>query len=166
MRLKTEHPAIRELGGEDQRGTAGSNHYGFPSHYTPLPDDREIACAIRAMHRAHRFDLSDHYVEGFDTVRIAFSWLDAQKTVKKPGSGQPLKHVIENWGGRYVSTDAVMIAAELHPRIAGRYPRFNLSKKFTFPDPQRLALIPQAGLHADTYQRDFSDLYCRAEVAQ
>ncbi|MBT2242648.1 hypothetical protein JQK15_03780 [Sphingobium sp. BHU LFT2] len=80
-----------------------------------------------------------------DCIRLAFEWLDAQRTVK--GAGQKhlaLKHVIEKWAGRYVSETDVNVAAELHPRITGKYPNFNLSARLTRPHDRRLKGIGEA----------------------
>ena len=119
--------------------------------------DAQISDAIEVV-RAR--DSRDFYIESLDTVRIAYEWLDAQRVRKSSGPFMPLKHVIEAWGARYVSTSAVQVAAYLHPRIAGRYPGFNLSSRFTRPNRSRLAGIREAGIHADTYGRkDHTHIY-------
>jgi hypothetical protein len=57
---------------------------------------------------------------------------------------RPLKHFIEKWGGRYVSQSDVEVAAELHPKIKGTYPYFNISARLTRPSDARLNNIHQA----------------------
>ncbi|WP_092014882.1 hypothetical protein [Marinobacter daqiaonensis] len=85
-----------------------------------------------------------------DCVRIAYEWLDAQKKNKRSSSkGHMVKHLIEDWAGRYVSTADVMVAAELHPDIHGEYPGFNLSANLTEPSEQRLMFIEEAYQHKD-----------------
>jgi|SRR6266404_2796895 len=55
-----------------------------------------------------------------DCIRIAYEWLDAQVQTKGViRRARPLKHIIENWAGRYVSQSDVEVAANLHPRIKG-----------------------------------------------
>ena len=58
-----------------------------------------------------------------------------------------LKHIIEAWGGRYVSTSDVEVAATLHPEIRGTYPHFNISARLTEPSKNRLAGISEAFKH-------------------
>lgn len=80
-----------------------------------------------------------------DCIRLAYEWLDAQKTITSaPRKYLPLKHIIEKWAGRYVSETDVNVAAELHPRISGTYPNFNLSARLTRPNDRRLAGIGEA----------------------
>jgi len=56
----------------------------------------------------------------------------------------PLKEIIEIWGGRYVASFDVEVAAEMHPRIRGTYPQFNIRSRFTLPSDRRLANITEA----------------------
>jgi hypothetical protein len=80
-----------------------------------------------------------------DCIRIAYEWLDAQTKTRGPiGRTLPIKHMIEKWGGRYVSQSDVEVAAELHPEIEGRYPHFNISARLVLPSDARLANIPEA----------------------
>ncbi len=89
-----------------------------------------------------------------DCIRIAYEWLDAQKkltnSTKKPMS---LKHIIEKWAGRYVSTSDVDVAAFLHPDIHGTYPLFNISARLTEPSVQRLNKLSEA------FKHDYNDRY-------
>lgn len=125
----------------------------------------EIRQAIRELHAKGAFDRAGRYFsESPDSVRIAFQWLDAQLTRKTPAQWfhLPLKHVIESWAGRYVSTHDVITAAHLHPRIVGRYPAFNLSHHLTLPSVQRLEGIGEAFTHRQ-YLGSYAPSYSRAE---
>ncbi|GEP12545.1 hypothetical protein MMMDOFMJ_3147 [Methylobacterium gnaphalii] len=80
-----------------------------------------------------------------DCIRIAYEWLDAQIKLGRTQRGYvALKHIIEEWGGRYVSQNDVEIAAHLHPEVRGIYPAFNLSRKAVEPCTSRLKGIEQA----------------------
>ncbi|MEE3268671.1 MAG: hypothetical protein VX229_07520 [Pseudomonadota bacterium] len=129
------------------------------------PTDAAIKKAVNHLHTIGAFHPADYYSESPDSVRIAYQWLDAQRTRKTPAQWAylPLKHVIECWGGRYVSTHDVITAAFLHPRIKGLYPELNLSRRLVCPDTQRLEGIAEAGLHAETYTRYKAEPYALAE---
>jgi hypothetical protein len=92
-----------------------------------------------------------------DCIRIAFEWLDAQIKTKNPSrQKRPIKHLIEQWGGRYVSQSDVEVAAAMHPGITGTYPHFNISSRLVKPSDSRLEGIAEARTHsykmsADTY---------------
>lgn len=74
-----------------------------------------------------------------DGIRVAYEWLDAQRTIATPLSkSRPLKHIIEKWGGCYVSQTDVELAAWLHPSLIGTYSKFNISSKLTRPSARRL----------------------------
>ena len=80
-----------------------------------------------------------------DCIRIAFEWLDAQKKIKGfTTKTYALKHIIEKWGGRYVSTSDVEVAACMHAEIKGVYPHFNISARLTEPSTARLEGISEA----------------------
>lgn len=80
-----------------------------------------------------------------DCIRLAYEWLDAQKTIQSGAKTfRPLKHIIEKWAGRYVSQSDVEVAAILHPRIMGKYPNFNMSSKIVLPNDRRLGGIGEA----------------------
>jgi hypothetical protein len=100
-----------------------------------------------------------------DCIRIAYEWLDAQvKTKGVMRQTRPLKHVIEKWGGRYVSQSDVEVAAELHPEIRGTYPHFNISARFTRPSDTRLKNIPAAKTQDYSMsERHIKETYARAE---
>lgn len=97
-----------------------------------------------------------------DCVRIAYEWLDAQKKLKHPRQySVDLKHIIEAWGGRYVSQSDVKVAAHLHPEIVGEYSRYNISARLVKPSTDRLKGIGQALTHGpskslsnDCYQEE------------
>ncbi len=98
------------------------------------------------------YKLESKHHEHNDCIRIAYEWLDAQKKTKdKSQKAYALKHLIEKWGGRYVSTSDVCVAAELHPEIHGIYPFFNISARLTEPSMQRLSGISEAMKH-DNYR--------------
>ena len=93
-----------------------------------------------------------------DCIRMAYEWLDAQKKIKgKISSSHPIKHMIEQWCGRYISTSDVDVAAQLHPDIHGTYPYFNISSRFTLPSKSRLAGIKEAFTQRYHLHRDYDD---------
>lgn len=104
----------------------------------------------------------DAHYEHPDCVRIAYEWLDAQKKLKHPRQhSAPLKHIIESWGGRYVSQSDVEVAAYLHKDIIGEYSRYNISARLVRPSLERLEGIGEALTHGpsecytdDTYQEE------------
>jgi hypothetical protein len=81
-----------------------------------------------------------------DCIRLAYQWLDAQKKTKGANMRQtaPIKHAIERWAGRYISTNDVEVAAYLHPEVHGRYPCYNLSQRLIWPNERRLEGIGEA----------------------
>jgi hypothetical protein len=103
---------------------------------------REIAEAKIRMKYSYK---SEVLHEHEDCIRIAYEWLDAQATTKGVTRfARPLKHIIEKWGGRYVSQSDVEVAAELHPAIRGTYPYFNISRRLVRPSDARLTNIREA----------------------
>lgn len=107
----------------------------------------------------------ERHHEHNDCVRIAYEWLDAQQKIKGVISSPfPLKHMVERWGGRYVSQSDVEVAAWLHPDIQGTYPRYNISKRLTLPSDSRLSNIGEA-FSQDQRERleDDEDDYKRKE---
>jgi hypothetical protein len=83
-----------------------------------------------------------------DCIRICFEWLDAQKIIKSKCKHQfAIKHLIEQWAGRYVSMSDVEVAAKIHPQIIGIYPHYNISSKLVEPDKTRLKNIVEANKH-------------------
>lgn len=97
----------------------------------------------------------DRLHEHPDCIRIAYEWLDAQKKTKgKTTKVNPLKHLIERWGGRYVSTSDVEVAAMMHPDVKGEYPHFNISARLTEPSKKRLSGIGEAFKHDYHAQHD------------
>jgi hypothetical protein len=80
-----------------------------------------------------------------DCIRLAYEWLDAHNTITSSTRKYlPLKHIIEKWAGRYISESDINVAAEMHPRIMGTYPNFNLSARLTRPHDRRLEGIGEA----------------------
>lgn len=91
-----------------------------------------------------KYSIEAHH-EHDDCIRICYAWLDAQ--VKKKYTtrkNRPIKTIIENWAGRYVSASDVEVAATLHPEIKGSYPLFNIGPDLVRPSAKRLAKIPEA----------------------
>jgi hypothetical protein len=95
-------------------------------------------------------------------IQMAYEWLDAQRKIKGPmRRPMPLKHIIEKWCGRYVSSSDVSVAAQLHPEINGIYPYFNLSSLLIDPSIERLANIPETmtqGYRERHDKKDYSKL--------
>jgi hypothetical protein len=103
-----------------------------------ISSDR-IAAAKAQLHLVKPFHEHD------DSICIAYQWLDGQRKLKNLACNWgPLKHVIENWGGRYVSQADVEVAAHLHPEIWGKYPRYNIPHRLTLPAERRLSDIGTA----------------------
>ncbi|MFZ4288266.1 hypothetical protein [Variovorax sp. HJSM1_2] len=101
--------------------------------------DAQIEQAIQSL------KLKDALHEHNDCVRIAYAWLDAQvNTQGATRTTRPLKHLIEKWGGRYVSQSDVEVAAHLHPKIRGKYPHYNISSRLTEPSTERLTGVSEA----------------------
>lgn len=99
-----------------------------------------------------------------DSVRIAYEWVDAQKTNKRASFDRtPWKHLIENWGGFYVSPHDVDIATYLHPSTWGRYGCSNISTRLIWPHPRRLEGIESAGQHRQYRDLNYKHFYTTAE---
>lgn len=100
-----------------------------------------------------------------DCIRIAYEWLDAQNKLTRQNSRMrkyPLKHIIENWGGRYVSQTDVDVAATLHPDIVGSYPCYNISVNLVKPASRRLERI--AAANSQDYGGRYQDVYASDEI--
>lgn len=102
----------------------------------------QIATAKKSTRYKHKTEaLHEHD----DCIRIAYEWLDAQHKIKtRTRKTYALKHIIEKWGGRYVSQSDVEVAAHLHPEIFGDYPHFNISARLIEPSQSRLNGIGEA----------------------
>lgn len=93
----------------------------------------------------YRFGSREILHEHDDCIRIAYEWLDAQATTKGLTKRTwALKHIIEKWAGRYISQSDVEVAAQLHPKISGVYPHYNISSRLVRPSDERLREISQA----------------------
>jgi len=97
--------------------------------------------------------------EHHDCIHIAVEWLSAQALNKNKSSRSylPLKHIIEAWGGRYVSESDVCVAAILLG-LKGEYSHFNLKSRLVFPSLSRLNGIGEAYKHhnyLDKYSADY-----------
>lgn len=111
----------------------------------PMLSNEEIEIAKRAAKYSNDAPLHEH----LDCVRMAYEWLDAQKKTRTATTAtNPLKHFIEKWAGRYVSTSDVEVAAYMHPDIKGVYPYFNISARLTEPSTERLKGISEAFKHS------------------
>lgn len=111
-----------------------------------LTDEEIEAAKARAKYSLREGGHHEHP----DCIRMAYEWLDAQPKTKRPNarSGFPIKHMIEQWCLRYVSTSDVDVAAQMHPDIAGTYPDFNITSRLVWPNKRRLEGIGEAGKHA------------------
>lgn len=99
-----------------------------------------------------------------DCVRIAYEWLDAQNTTSAAQKkGFALKHLIEKWGGRYVSQSDVEVAAYLHPNIRGIYPNYNISSRLTLPADDRLEGIGEALTQMNYREQQVAERYANKE---
>lgn len=118
--------------------------------------DEQIATAIK---QAHSTGLHEHA----DCIRMSGEWLAAQQRTARPAYGghRPLKHIIEGWCQRYVSSSDVEVAAHMLG-LLGRYPDFNITKALTLPHPVRLEGISQAGAHSN--YRNEGHSYKRTEL--
>ena len=107
-----------------------------------LSDDL-IEQAMKAMNlRQPRWPKSEHN----DCIRMAYQWLDAQQLTQGMRI-EDWKHIVERWCGRYISDSDVELAAFMHPKIEGKYPKYNISKRLTLPSSMRLSGIGEAGEH-------------------
>lgn len=114
---------------------------------------------IEAAKRRTKFTEKPHH-EHNDCIRIAYEWLDAQpKTKGTTKLYNPLKHMIEAWGGRYVSQTDVEVAAEMHPQIRGKYPTYNITSRTVLPNARRLEGIGEAGKHPGYRDKDYDHFY-------
>ncbi|WP_341936258.1 hypothetical protein [Marinimicrobium sp. C2-29] len=105
---------------------------------------------IEAAKSSTDYNLDAQLHEHNDCIRIAYEWLDAQKKIKTiPKFGVTSKHLIESWAGRYISQSDVSVAAELHPEVFGKYPRFNISKMLVEPSTSRLEDIAESFKHSN-----------------
>jgi hypothetical protein len=120
--------------------------------------DQEIETGKRNLN-----SIEEIYHEHNDCIRIAYVWLDAQKKTKRPTKyDRAIKHIIEAWGGRYVSQTDVEVAAALHPDICGTYPNFNISAHLIRPARSRLEAISEAGTQPE-YLNNYQDVYSKSE---
>lgn len=123
--------------------------------------DKQIEQAKKTM----RYSLSDDIChEHNDCIRMAYEWLDTQKKIKGTTTKYyPLKHIIEQWCGRYISTSDVEVAAHMHPEIHGQYPFFNISTRLTRPSTVQLTGICEAFTQGYHLKESYQDQYTHAE---
>ena len=91
---------------------------------------------------------------------MAYQWLDAQTKTRTPARRyHPIKRLVEQWCGRYISMYDVEAAALLHPEIVeGEYPFYNISERFLLPNKERLTGIGEAFKHR-FYRLDQTDYW-------
>ena len=122
--------------------------------------DEQIEEAKQRVHYTTGQPLHQHN----DCIRIAYEWLDAQQTINTAQKhGFALKHLIEKWGGRYVSQSDVEVAAYMHPAIRGAYPFFNISARLTLPADDRLDGIGEAHTHSNYREQHTAERYKNKE---
>lgn len=123
--------------------------------------DKQIEQAKKTTRYSSRNDILH---EHNDCIRIAYEWLDAQKKLKAPTTKTyALKHLIENWCGRYISKTDVEVAAHIHPEIHGQYPHFNISARLTRPSTDRLKGISEAFTQKSYLKNSDRDDYTKTE---
>ena len=106
----------------------------------------------------------ESYATASDSVRIAYQWLAAQDRITScTRVRKPLKHIIEAWGGRYVSQDDVSAAARMLG-LRGTYPCFDISGHLVWPSERRLSGIAEA-LTMMNYRESYNgkETYARTE---
>ena len=108
-------------------------------------------------------NLNNPQHEHNDCIRMAYEWLDAQKTVKTKRADD-WKHLVEYWCGRYITKDDIKIAAHLHPRIGREKEKLNISNRLTLPRPERLIGVNEAKKHIEHMNEDKQLRYVRIEV--
>lgn len=124
-----------------------------------LTDERIQAAKTTTLYSSSERPLHEHN----DCIRFAYEWLDAQvKTKGKLKTPLQIKHLIERWAGRYVSTADVDVAASLHPDVQGQYPYFNISSRLTNPSAARISMLGQAFTQDQNERHDLSK-YARSE---
>lgn len=115
--------------------------------------------------KRHTVYTDEAYHEHPDCIRIAVAWLAAQKRLKHPakkGCCFALKHVIESWAGRYISSSDVEVAAHLLG-LKGEYPDYNFSRRLTRPGLWRLEGIESA-MTMENYLGQYEDAYSSLET--
>lgn len=115
---------------------------------------------IEAAKKSTKYSLSGEEIihEHNDCIRFAYEWFDAQtKTKGVLKTPLQIKHLIEHWAGRYVSTYDVDVAANLHPDIHGKYPYYNISLKLTNPSKSRIGDLTEAYTQGYEDRHDLKD---------
>ena len=101
-----------------------------------------------------------------DCIRMAYEWLDAQRTIKRQRMGD-WKHLVEYWCGRHISDADIEIAALLHPSIQVRIYRrmtiLNVSMRLVLPRGDRLRGISEAFAHVPDMDEDDKRVYAIRE---
>lgn len=97
-----------------------------------------------------------------DCIRMAYEWLDAQKTTPTRRADD-WKHIVEYWCGRYITDDDVKIAALLHPRVEPDGNRLNISRRLVLPSFERLIGITGAKKHTPRMEHRHKMRYSSCE---
>ncbi|QAR32692.1 hypothetical protein EP073_04495 [Geovibrio thiophilus] len=119
--------------------------------------DREINEAKKRTKYIYPDNISH---EHNDCIKIAYEWLDAQKKNKSQTTKRfMLKHYIQEWSGKYISTSDVEVAATLHPEINGQYPFYNISSRLTEPSVSRLENIGEPEHSNTNRNKHKSEIY-------
>ena len=85
-----------------------------------------------------------------DCIRIAYIWLDHQKVTKRTRfTASAIKHDIERWAQRYISSSDLIVAAHMHPDIIinPAHHTLNIHQKFITPPIDYLYKISEAFKH-------------------
>jgi hypothetical protein len=99
-------------------------------------------------------DIEHPTAESLECIKIAYAFLDAQKTTKNKRSFDgSLKACIEKWGGRYVSIADVNMAIKMHPDLHGDAKSCNISKNLIMPCMQRLQGIKEANTQEYRFEK-------------
>lgn len=122
------------------------------SESVPLPSDTEIL--ISKLNNP--YTLKSNAYQHNDCIRIAYIWLDHQKVTKRPRfTASSIKHDIERWAQRYISSTTLLLAAHMHPDIIIGRARssdeacyiLNIHRNFVIPPIHLLYNIPEAFKH-------------------
>lgn len=111
-----------------------------------IPTDQEID--IAKLSTPYFSDEPRH--EHNDCIRIAYLWLDHQKKTKRTTyTAGAIKHDVERWAQRYISTSDLLVAAHMHPDIIVNTAGYtlNITRKYVTPPISLLNNIPEAFKH-------------------
>jgi hypothetical protein len=127
-------------------GSSALAEFSSNEHLSNAQIAAAVACSDSERRSGWRHPSLDSagFHEHPDCIRIAMQWFDAQpRKDRRMSESLPMKHMIEQWAGRYVSQHDVEVAARLLG-LNGRYPRFAISDRLIYPDICRLDGIDEA----------------------